>query len=251
MSGIQQRLADNYKEGQVVFFQQQAGNIKKGTQAAIIEKDSNQNTLKLKYWDKEKGSYQNADIDLSQNGKKLKAFNVEGKNFGVGDRVILQKNDKRLGVSNGNIGTIQTIDLEGNATIALTAKDKNGNSKKVECNLSNKGDKAYNYLDHAYSITQYKSQGATFDKSIINNSSEYKTNFNAMYVSITRAKHDVSIYTNDKASMIDQALVEQSKGSTLDFTKPQKHYNMLKNQRNQFGKDFRSTEKQRDRNIER
>jgi ATP-dependent exoDNAse (exonuclease V) beta subunit len=41
-----------------------------------------------------------------------------------------------------------------------------------------------------------------------------------MYVSLTRAKNDVSIYTDNKKKMIDQAIEEQPRSSTLDYPEP-------------------------------
>ena len=38
---------------------------------------------------------------------------------------------------------------------------RDGDKKTVKFNLNNKGEKAYNYIDHAYAISDYKSQGAT------------------------------------------------------------------------------------------
>jgi len=133
------------------------------------------------------------------------------KKFGVGDRVIFQKNDKAVDVKNGQTGVIKSIDEDGKAAIDI------GKSRTVECNLNNRGDRAYTYIDHAYCITSHKSQGSTYDKCIaVYDVSNHKTNFNEFYVAATRQREDVSIYTNSKEKFKEQAQEEQNKISTLD-----------------------------------
>ena len=149
---------------------------------------------------------------------------MEGKKFGAGDKIMFQKNDKPVGVKNGQTGTIKSIDDQGNAKIRIGAEklvSSNGEtidkSRYVECNLNNKGDKAYTYVDHAYCITSHKSQGSTYDKCIAAyDVSNHKTNFNEFYVAATRQKQDVTIYTNDKEQFKDQVRQEQDKNSTFD-----------------------------------
>ena len=141
----------------------------------------------------------------------MQVYDVVEKKFGVGDRVIFQKNDKAVDVKNGQTGVIKSIDEEGNAAIDI------GKSRIVECNLNNRGDRAYTYIDHAYCITSHKSQGSTYDKCIaVYDVSNHKTNFNEFYVAATRQREDVSIYTNNKEKFKEQAQEEQNKISTLD-----------------------------------
>ena len=141
----------------------------------------------------------------------MQVYDVVEKKFGVGDRVIFQKNDKAVDVKNGQTGIIKSIDEEGNARIDV------GKSRTVECNLNNRGNRAYTYIDHAYCITSHKSQGSTYDKCIaVYDVANHKTNFNEFYVAATRQREDVSIYTNSKEKFKEQAQEEQDKISTLD-----------------------------------
>ena len=141
----------------------------------------------------------------------MQVYDVVEKKFGIGDRVIFQKNDKAVDVKNGQTGVIKSIDEEGNARIDV------GKSGTVECNLNNRGNRAYTYIDHAYCITSHKSQGSTYDKCIaVYDVSSHKTNFNEFYVAATRQREDVSIYTNSKEKFKEQAQEEQDKISTLD-----------------------------------
>ena len=169
----------------------------------------------------------------------MQVYDVEGKKFGAGDKIMFQKNDKLVGVKNGQTGTIKSIDDQGNAKIRIGAEklvSSNGEtidkSRYVECNLNNKGDKAYTYVDHAYCITSHKSQGSTYDKCIAAyDVSNHKTNFNEFYVAATRQKQDVTIYTNDKDQFKDQVRQEQDKYSTFDVYDFSKYEGMMQQNR--------------------
>ena len=49
----------------------------------------------------------------------MQVYDVEGKKFGAGDKIMFQKNDKLVGVKNGQTGTIKSIDDQGNAKIRI------------------------------------------------------------------------------------------------------------------------------------
>jgi conjugative relaxase-like TrwC/TraI family protein len=224
LNAVSRNFAGSYKEGQKVVFKSDAGDIKRGTQATIVSTDGAKNSLTLRYFDKESKSYKDTSLDCRKDSAKIQVYDVEGKKFGAGDKIMFQKNDKLVGVKNGQTGTIKSIDDQGNAKIRIgedkiVARDGKAvdESRYVECNLNNKGDKAYTYLDHAYCITSHKSQGSTYDKCIAAYEVYgHRTNFNEFYVAATRQKQDVTIYTNDKVKFKDQVQQEQQKVSTLD-----------------------------------
>jgi ATP-dependent exoDNAse (exonuclease V) alpha subunit len=224
LNAVSRNFAGSYKEGQKVVFKNDAGDIKRGTQATIVSRDEEKNRLTLRYFDKQTKGYKDTSMDCRKDSAKMQVYDVEGKKFGAGDKIMFQKNDKLVGVKNGQTGTIKSIDDQGNAKIRIGEEKlvaRNGKavdeSRYVECNLNNKGDKAYTYIDHAYCITSHKSQGSTYDKCI----AAYevygrRTNFNEFYVAATRQKQNVTIYTNDKVKFKDQVQQEQQKVSTLD-----------------------------------
>ena len=77
--------------------------------------------------------------------------------------------------------------------------------------------KQYPYVDLAYAVTSYKSQGVTLDNVRWYHDHTSKTNFNESYVAVTRARDDVVIYTNNKEKLVQQALEEVEKLSVLEF----------------------------------
>jgi len=218
LNSVSKKFASSYREGQIVVFKKDCEDVpcgsrkqgSKGVQGIIQTVDREGNRVRIEYFDKSEGCYRSADIDLKRHAAKFDTYDQAEKRFGAGDRVIFTKNDGKIGVSNGQTGTIKSIDENGTAIIQISS------SKSVECNLRNKGSSGYTYLDHAYCLTNHKSQGSSYDKAIVNaDVSGQRTNYNAFYVQATRMKQDLSIYTNDKQKLIDQAQIRQDKYSTL------------------------------------
>jgi len=133
--------------------------------------------------------YQTKEIEISKN-----------------DRIITLKNDKQIGVKNGEMWQVKSIDSQGNITI------KNNNKEKT-INIRN-----YNYIDHAYAVTTHKSQGMTIDQ-VISDVSAQKTNYNEVYTAVTRGKTEYTIYTDNKDKFYDKIQNEQTKTTTLESTK--------------------------------
>jgi Ti-type conjugative transfer relaxase TraA len=72
--------------------------------------------------------------------------------FASGDRVMFLRNDRGLGLKNGSLGIVETVDasrmtvrLDAGRTIAFDLKD-------------------YAHLDHGYAATIHKAQGVTVDR---------------------------------------------------------------------------------------
>lgn len=75
--------------------------------------------------------------------------------FAEGDRVMFLKNERELGVKNGTLGTIETVNrvrmavqLDDDRSVAFDFKD-------------------YNQVDHGYAATIHKAQGMTVDRTFV------------------------------------------------------------------------------------
>lgn len=211
LSGKDKMLAQNYQQGQVVFFQEKLPGISRGTQGHITGIDEKKNELIITYKGKSdfKSKTINLDLTKHQNSTKLQVFNREQKELVKGDKIIFGKNDSTLGIKNGQLGTVKDIDKKGNVTIKLAQKE-------VRINIASQGPKPYPYLDHAYAITEYKSQGATVDHLIWSTNSQ-STNFQAGYVAVTRARESIKIYTDDAKKLEKNITKQGEKVSTLEF----------------------------------
>jgi ATP-dependent exoDNAse (exonuclease V) alpha subunit len=203
-------MADSYKKDQVLILTKDAGDLKVGTQATVLSVNRQDNTLSVQYKENT-GAEKQARINLAKDGLKLSTYNLTERQFGVGDSIVFLKNDKRdrgIGVCNGQLGKIKSIDHEGNITAQVGKREVSFNART-----------GYNYLDHSYALTEYKSQGATVDKLIWHADTNKQISYNSFYVATTRCKKTLSVYTNDATELEHRAGIEQFKYSTLDYAK--------------------------------
>gem|GEM_PF-341488 len=128
--------------------------------------------------------------------------------FSEGDKVIFLQNDNRLGVRNGQTGVVERT---GPNTLTV----KSGN-KSIDVDL-----RQYKKIDHGYAMTTHKAQGITVDRVIVNMDSKQAqlNSRNAYYVDISRARHDVKIYVDDKAKIQEQVKNFAQKLTSQDFAK--------------------------------
>ena len=172
-------------------------------EANITDVDKDRNMVKVEY---DHRIYEFNPQDL----KDVALFKQDEKSFSVGDTIIFLKNDKGLNIANGEIGKIESIEKD-----RIGIVKHNGESITINTNQNSKD--AYNYIDHAYAITTYKSQGQTTDVTIYSHSSEIISNQESFYVAATRAKEETIIFTDNKEILKEQTQMEQEKLSTIDF----------------------------------
>jgi len=130
----------------------------------------------------------------------------EKRDFAEKERIIFTANDKRLGVMNGTMATIEKIDGQ-----EITAKTDGG--ERVTWNIEK-----YNSIDHAYAVTNYKAQGMTVDKVVADmNTKGAAQTRNALYVDISRARHNAVVYTDSKERLEKQTKDFAQKVTSKDF----------------------------------
>lgn len=134
----------------------------------------------------------------------------EKRDFAEKDRIIFTANDKRLGVMNGTMATIERID--GNQ---ITARTDGKNGREVTFDMEK-----YNSIDHSYAVTNYKAQGMTVDKVVVDMSTKGASQSrNALYVDISRARENAVVYTDNKEKLEKQTKDFAHKATSRDFEK--------------------------------
>jgi exodeoxyribonuclease V alpha subunit len=106
----------------------------------------------------------------------------------VGDRVIQLKNNKDLGLVNGDVGWV--VDISSDLTVTLLLPDRD---KPVKMNRND----AQN-LSLAYAITVHKSQGAEAPYVLIalDKAASFMLRRNLVYTAVTRGSRQVSVFSS-------------------------------------------------------
>lgn len=157
------------------------------------------------------------DIDwrLRQWGSgKVQAFSEQSLELKSGDSIQFTRNDRELGRVNGDRGTVTAIDEQSRT---VTIRSTRGQSQLL--NLDTARDQ---HVRHAYVETAHAAQGRTADHVLIHADSK-ATNLvdqRSFYVSVSRARETVEIYTNDRAKLVsainERAGLDQT--ATIDNT---------------------------------
>lgn len=139
------------------------------------------------------------DIDwrLRQWGaSKAEVFTAQPLELNSGDCIQFTRNDRELDRINGGRGTITAIDAQSRTA---TVRGPRGQTQTL--NLDNTRDQ---HIRHAYVETAFAAQGRTADHVIIHADSKAANlvDQKSFYVSVSRARELVAIYTNDRAKLV-------------------------------------------------
>jgi len=141
------------------------------------------------------------------NSTRLSAFVPEAQRLNEGDLVRVTANDRSRGLVNGDLARVTGFDAEGRITITLA----NGAVVWLDAGKPLT-------LDYGYCSTVYASQGQTCEKVMIEADAYSLTaSQNTFYVALSRARQNVSIYTDDREMLPLAMSREMDKASALDL----------------------------------
>lgn len=138
------------------------------------------------------------------------------------DRIIFRKNDKKIGVANGDLGTVEKIEQQQGGQIILhVRRDRDGELIKIDTS-------EYGSIQHGYAMTVHAAQGVTVDHSIAYlDSSSSLASRELAYVQLSRHRETLQIIGHAADAQTEaeaRAKIEQAygrisaKGTTLDYT---------------------------------
>ena len=138
-----------------------------------------------------------------------------------GDQIRITRNgfdlnDKRL--NNGDILEVTAVTKKENVSLQNSISG-------VAYSL----DKSFGHIAHAHCITSHASQGKNVDEVFISQPAATfpATDAKQFYVSVSRGKESVKIYTDDKESLLSYATEMGERMSALELTdKHQKHQHL-------------------------
>jgi ATP-dependent exoDNAse (exonuclease V) alpha subunit len=139
--------------------------------------------------------------------------------FSVGDRIQFTAPDKSLGVANRDMDAIEAIHPDGRLSVRLD------NNRQIEFNPKERqiefNPKEHRHLDRGYAVTSHSSQGLTTERVLVHADSSVHPdllNSRFAYVSISRASHEATLFTDNMAKLGAQLGADVSKTSALEIT---------------------------------
>jgi ATP-dependent exoDNAse (exonuclease V) alpha subunit len=211
MTGADREWAARYQAGDVLHYVRgsKEHGIEGGSYAQVVATDPKENLVTVRKENREQVAYDPSRL------RGISAYREIEREFAIGDRIGFTAPNRALHIANRDLGTLQRIEEDGKLTIRM-----DGNEERTVTFDSH----VMPHFDHGYAVTSHSSQGLTSERVLVNmdtNVHPELVNPRFAYVSVSRASHDVQVFTNDAANLAERMSKEVSKTSALDFAKPQ------------------------------
>jgi conjugative relaxase-like TrwC/TraI family protein len=206
MTGADRSWASHYEINDIVRYARgsKAIGIDAATYASITAIDPAANQLTV-----EKGTGELATYD-PRRLTGVSVYREMEREFSVGDRIQFTAPDKALGVANRDLAVIQSIAPDGRVTARLD------NNRQIEFNAND-----HRHFDHGYAVTSHSAQGLTAERVLVHADTSVHPdllNSRFAYVSISRASHEATLFTDDMAQLAPQLGADASKTSALEIS---------------------------------
>jgi conjugative relaxase-like TrwC/TraI family protein len=205
MTGADRSWASHYEINDIVRYARgsKAIGIESAAYASVVAINPSANQLTV-----EKGTGELATYD-PRRLTGVSVYREIEREFSIGDRIQFTAPDKSLGVANRDLATVEAIHLDGRFSARLD------NNRQVEFNPMD-----HRHFDHGYAVTSHSSQGLTAERVLVHADTSVHPdllNSRFAYVSISRASHEATLFTDDMAKLGPQLGADVSKTSALDI----------------------------------
>jgi ATP-dependent exoDNAse (exonuclease V) alpha subunit len=115
------------------------------------------------------------------------------------------------GVANRDLAVIESVTPDGRASGRLD------NNRQIQF-----GSRQHRHFDHCYAVTSHSSQGLTAERVLVNaDTGVYPDLLNSRsgYVSMSRASHEATLFTDDSAKLTTHMNADVSNTSALENNK--------------------------------
>jgi hypothetical protein len=129
--------------------------------------------------------------------------------FSTGDRIQFTAPDKQLGVANRDLAFVESIAPDGLVGVRLD------DNRLIEFYAAE-----HRHFDHGYAVTSHSSQGLPAERVLVHvDTGVHPELLNSRfgYVSVSRASHEATVFTDDTAKMGQRLGTEFSKTSALEI----------------------------------
>jgi conjugative relaxase-like TrwC/TraI family protein len=204
LTGADRQHARNYEASDVIRYSKGSKllGLEPGEYAKVVRTNETENTVTV-----ERTSGQ----ELSYDPRRLQGVTVyreAERTFAEGDRVQMTAPYHEQKLANRELGTVERIDGKGNLALRMDS------GREAEFNI-----RQHPHLDYGYAVTSHSSQGQTADRALVHVDSEQAhgqlLNSRMAYVSVSRAKFDVQIYTNDAKTLGQELSRDVTKATAL------------------------------------
>jgi ATP-dependent exoDNAse (exonuclease V) alpha subunit len=208
MTGADRSWANHYEVNDVIRYTRgsKAIGIGAGAYASVVAIDPGVNQLIVEKANQELATYDPRRLT------GVSVYQEVEREFSIGDRIQFTAPDKSLAVANRDLAVIESIAPDGRLTARLD------NNRQIEFNAGH-----HRHFDHGYAVTSHSSQGLTAERVLVHADSSVHPdllNSRFAYVSISRASHEATLFTDDMAKLGPQLGADVSKTSALEITQP-------------------------------
>lgn len=197
-TSVEKQFARNYELGFAVSFHKNEGEFKQGEIWKV--KGASQNAVELFH-----EKHGTKSLDLSNSFKSFDVVKEERKDFSVGDKILIRANFASSPINklpNGATATIKSFNRDGSISLS------NGKYLTPE----------FRQFELGYALTSQASQGKTTDKVILsaNSRSGMAISKNQFYVSCSRGREEISVFTDDKEKLRESVMRSSSRKLVLE-----------------------------------
>ena len=205
MTGAERSWASHYEINNVVRYTRgsKAIGIEAAAYASVVAVNPSANHLTVQKATGELATYDPRRLT------GVSVYQEIEREFSVGDGIQFTAPDKLLGVANRDIAVIEAVQPEGRVSARLD------HNRQIEFSASE-----HRHFDHGYAVTSHSSQGLTAERVLVHahtNVHPDLLNSRFAYVSISRASHEATLFTDDMAKLGPHFGADVSKTSALEI----------------------------------
>jgi ATP-dependent exoDNAse (exonuclease V) alpha subunit len=208
MTGADRAWANYYEAGDVVRYSRgsKSVGIESASYATVAAINPSANLLTV-----EKASGELTTYDPRRLAG-VSVYREVAHEFSVGDRIQFTAPERSLGVANRDLAVIESVSPDGRIAARFD------NERRIEF-----GGEEHRHIDHGYAVTSHSAQGLTAERVLIHADTGVHPdllNSRFGYVSISRASHEATIFTDDITRLRPQLCADVSKTSALEIQPP-------------------------------
>jgi conjugative relaxase-like TrwC/TraI family protein len=205
MTGAERTWASHYEINDVVRYSRgsQAIGMEAGSYGSVVGVNPASNLLTVAKSSGEQTTYDPRRLT------GVSVYREIDREFSVGDRIQFTAPNKSLGVANRDLAAVESISPDGRISARLD------NNREIEFDATE-----HRHFDHGYAVTSHSSQGLTAERVLVNADTGVHPdllNSRFGYVSISRASHEATVFTDSFAKLSPQLSADVSKTSALEI----------------------------------